>query len=126
MKTSLLSRLSLVCLLLILSATMAMAQQVVYTESPVIATSGYWNLITDQSNRDHTVVRFYNDQHELLYEERLEGLCLDPCKSRAAHRRVARMLGATLQQVQRMQSNSMVSTKLIALNRHTLRAYAAR
>ena len=126
MKTSPLFRSSLVCLLLLLSATMAMAQKVVYTEAPVIAKSGYWNLVTDQSSRDYTMVQFYNDQHELLYEERLEGLCLAPCKSRAAHRRVARLLGATLQQVQRMQSNSMVSTKLSALNRHTLRAYAAR
>ncbi|UOQ68015.1 hypothetical protein [Hymenobacter volaticus] len=126
MKTSLISRLSLVCLMLMLSATMAMAQKVVYSEAPMVAKSGYWSLVTDQSDRSHTVVQFYNDQHELLYEERLDGLCLNPCKSRAAHRRVAKMLGATLQQVQRMQSNSMVSTKLVALNRHTLREYATR
>ena len=92
----------------------------------MIAKSGYWSLVTDQNDRSHTVVQFYNDQHELLYEERLDGLCLEPCKSRASHRRLAKMLGATLQQVQRMQSNSMVSTKLVALNRHTLREYATR
>lgn len=126
MKTSLISRLSLVCLMLMLSVTMAMAQKVVYSEAPMIAKSGYWSLVTDQNDRSHTVVQFYNDQHELLYEERLDGLCLEPCKSRASHRRLAKMLGATLQQVQRMQSNSMVSTKLVALNRHTLREYATR
>jgi hypothetical protein len=105
---------------------MATAQKVVYSEAPVIAKSGYWSLETDQSDRNYTLVRFFNDQHELLYQERLDGLCLDPCKSPANHRRVARMLGNTLQQVQRLQSNSMVANKLVSMNRHTLKAYATR
>lgn len=126
MKTSLISRISAACVLVVLSATMAMAQATVYSEAPIVAKSGYWNLVTDKSTPTYTLVRFYNDAHELLYEERLEGVCLDPCKSLASHRRIARMLGTTLQQVQRLQANSLVSTKLVALNRHTQRLYASR
>jgi hypothetical protein len=126
MKTSLISRLSAACVLVVLSATMALAQTTVYSEAPVVAKSGYWSLETDQSTPTYTLVRFYNDEHELLYEERLEGVCLDPCKSITSHRRIARMLGTTLQQVQRLQANSLISTKLVALNRHTQRLYATR
>ena len=126
MKSSLLSRLSVACLFVVASVTGAMAQKVVYSEQPVVATSGYWTLETDQSIRDYTVVSFYNDQHELLYQERLNGLCLDPCKSASSHRRMARMLGTTLQQVQRLQANSMVSTRLMASSRVVQRAYAVR
>jgi hypothetical protein len=126
MKSSLLSRLSVACLFVVASVTGATAQKVMYSERPVVANSGYWTLETDQSTRDYTVVRFYTDQHEMLYEERLSGVCLDPCKSVASHRRVARMLGTTLQQVQRLQSNSMISERLVALNRQTQRLYAAR
>jgi len=126
MKTSLLFRLSLLLVMLLFSATGAMAQKVMYSEQPVVAQSGYWTLETDESNRDYTDVRFYNDQHELLYQERINGVCLDPCKSGVAHRRIARMLGTTLQQVQRLQSNSLVSTRLVAQNRYTQRTYAAR
>jgi hypothetical protein len=124
MKTSLLSRLSLSCVLLALPVSMAMAQTKVYSEAPIIAKTGYWTLQTDSQARDHTLVRFYNDQHELLYEEQLKGVCLDPCKSLAAHRRISRMLGTTLQQVQRLHNNSVVSTNMVALNRHTQRLYA--
>jgi hypothetical protein len=126
MKTSLLSRLSVACLFVVASVTGAMAQKVVYSEQPVVATSGYWTLETDKSVGDYTVVSFFNDQHELLYQERLNGVCLNPCKTPSSHRRMARMLGTTLQQVQRLQANSMVSTRLMASNRVVQRAYATR
>ncbi len=126
MKSSLLSRLSLVCLLLMLSATMAMAQVSVYSEAPVVAKSGYWNLVTDKSTRDYTLVRFYNDQNELLYEERLNGICLDSWQSPAAHRRIARMLGTTLRQVQQLQSKELISKRMLELNREMQRLYAVR
>lgn len=126
MKTSFFSRLPLVCLLLLFSATGSMAQQAVYSEAPTIAKSGYWSLVTNQSTPDQTLVRFFNDQHELLYEERLVGLGLDLLESRAGHRQLARLLGTTLQQVQRMQNNSLVSKNLVALHRHAHPAYLAR
>ena len=117
MKTPLISRLSLLCGLLVLSVTGAMAQTAVYTETPVVAKSGYWSLITDQQHQDHTVVQFYNDQHELLYQEVLAGLYLDLSKSGSGHRRLSRLLGATLQQVQQMQGSSLVTMQMVALTR---------
>ncbi|TGE08729.1 hypothetical protein [Hymenobacter fodinae] len=126
MKTSLLSRLSAVCLFLVCATTLAKADPVVYTESPIIAKTGYWTIVTDSQIRDRSTVRFYNDQHELLYEEQLNGVYLDPSKSLAAHRRISKMLGTTLQQVQRLSTNCVVSTHMVALNRHTQRLYAVR
>jgi hypothetical protein len=117
MKTSLLSRLSLLCGLLVLSATGAMAQTSVYTEAPIVAKSGYWSLVTDQQHHDHTVVQFYNDQHELLYEEVLAGLYLDLSKSGSGRRRLSRLLGSTLQQVQQMRGSSLVTMQMAALTR---------
>lgn len=126
MKTSFFSRLSLICLPLLLSATMATAQKTLYSETPMVAKSGYWCLQTDSQDRDHTLVRFYNDQHQLMYEELLNGPCLAATLSPAAHRRVARTLGTALQQIQRMQSNSVVSVQLATLNRYTQRQLAMR
>ena len=126
MKTSLISRLITVGVTLACSTTLALADPVIYTEAPVVAKTGYWTIVTDSQVRDHSTVRFYNDQHELLYEEKLNGVYLDPTKSVAAHRRISKMLGTALQQVQRMQTNCVVSTNMVALNRHTQRLYAVR
>ncbi|TGD80771.1 hypothetical protein [Hymenobacter wooponensis] len=126
MKTSLISRLSALCLTLVCSTTLAMADPVIYTESPIVAKSGYWTIVTDPQLRDHSTVRFYNDQHELLYEEQLNGVYLDPSKSLAAHHRISKMLGTTLQQVQRLNTKCAVSSNMVALNRHTQRLYAVR
>jgi hypothetical protein len=103
-----------------------MADPSVYSEAPIVAKTGYWTIVTDSQIRDHSIVRFYNDKHELLYEEQLDGVYLDPTKSVAAHRRISKMLGTALQQVQRLQTNSVVSTNMVALNRHTQRLYAVR
>ncbi len=126
MKNFLLFRLSVLGLLLALSTTLAVAQTTAYTEQPIVAASGYWMLETDQVRRDYTLVRFYNDQHALLYEERLTGPYLDLTSSRAAHRRLARLLGTTLQQVQRLQAGSMLSMRLKLQARRPSRPYAAR
>lgn len=126
MKTSLLSRLSAVCLTLVLSSGIVKAQTTLYTEAPIVAKTGYWTLQTDAKDPSYTLVRFYNDNHEELYQERLNGVCLDPTKSVACHRRISRMLGTTLAQVQQMQSNSMVSKGFVNLNRQVQRTYAQR
>ncbi|GAB2781422.1 hypothetical protein HNQ93_001217 [Hymenobacter luteus] len=126
MKTSLLSRLSLLGLTLALSSTLAQAQTTFYSEAPIIAKSGYWTLETNPRQQDYTIIRFYNDDHSVLYEERLNGICLNPLKNQATHRRMARMLGTALDQVQRLQANSVVATNVLALNRrYTQRAYAS-
>ncbi|UOQ76882.1 hypothetical protein MUN84_20710 [Hymenobacter sp. 5516J-16] len=127
MKTSLLSRLGILCAsLVVLPASLALAQTTSYSEAPVIAKSGYWMLETDPKRPDYTVVRFYNDQHEELYQERLSGICLNPLKNRATHRRVAQMLGTALDQVQRMQSNAVISTTLASTARRMPRTYAVK
>lgn len=126
MKTSLLSGLRLLALLALLPTASLRAQTATYSEAPLVAKSGYWSLQTDSKRPDYTIVRFYNDAHELVYQERLDGVCLDPTKNRAAHRRISRMLGTALDQVQRAQSNSAVSGSLVALKRHTQRLYAVR
>ena len=126
MKTSLLSRLCLLGLLLVLSAPLAMAQKSIYSEAPVGAKTGYWTLETDQATPNYTLVRFYNDQHKLLHEVPLSGSYQHPGRSAGARRRVARLLGAALQQVQRIQARSPRSMRLVALNRYMHRAYAVR
>ena len=126
MKNLLLFRLSLLGLLLGLSTTLAVAQKAIYSEAPVVATSGYWSLETDASQPDYTTVRFYNDQHELLYAEHLRGVRLDPGKSIAAHRRLSRLLGTTLQQVQQLQSSSLLAGRLRLEARRPEPPYAAR
>ncbi|MBX0290076.1 hypothetical protein K3G63_06480 [Hymenobacter sp. HSC-4F20] len=126
MKTSLLSGLGLLCLMAILPTSGLQAQTAVYSEAPVVAKSGYWSLLTDPKRQDYTLVRFYNDGHELVYQERLDGIYLNPLKNRATHRRISQMLGTALEQVQRAQSNSAISGSLVALKRQTLRLYAVR
>lgn len=126
MKTSLLSRLSLLGLALAFSTTLASAQTTLYSEAPIVAKSGYWTLETNPKQQDYTIIRFHNDDHSVLYEERLNGVCLNPMKNMATHRRMARMLGTALDQVQRTQSNSVVANKILAQNRrYTQRAYAS-
>lgn len=126
MKTSLLSRLSLLGLTLALSTTLANAQTAIYSEDPVVAKSGYWTLETNPKQQDYTIIRFHNNDHSVLYEERLNGVCLTSLKNQTAHRRMARMLGTALDQVQRTQSNSVVANKIMAQNRrYTQRAYAS-
>jgi hypothetical protein len=125
MKTFLLSRLSLLLLLFGLSATLATAQTRTYTEASDQPDGGYWTIETDQTQRNYSVVRFYTAQHEKIYEERLDELCLDPSKGTAKCRRTARRLNAALAQAQQARSNSMVASNL-GLHRRIQRAYALR
>lgn len=125
MKTSLISRLSLIAVLFGLSVTMAHAQTAIYTEDAKIPSTGYWTIETDQARRDYSIVRFYNAAHEKVYEERLDNVCLDPSRGTMACRRTARMLSNGVVQVQRARSNSVVSQGL-SLSRRESKVYALR
>jgi hypothetical protein len=95
MKTSLLSLLSLLFFFLLLAApTQAQRRRAGQPALP-----GYWNLETNLTTRDYTIVRFYNDRQELLYEERLTGLCLDLSRGTGLCQRTARQLNGALAQV---------------------------
>ncbi|UOQ99777.1 hypothetical protein MUN81_09820 [Hymenobacter sp. 5317J-9] len=61
--------------------------------------NGYWNLETNLTTRDYTLVRFYNAQNQLVYQERLDGLCLNLGSARPLCRRTKSQLNATLEQV---------------------------
>jgi hypothetical protein len=125
MKTSLISRLSLLAVVFGLSITMADAQTRLYTEDNKEPSTGYWTIETDAAHRDYSVVRFYTVNHEKIYEERLNQICLDPSKGTAACRRTARMLSNAVVQVQQARTNSMVTQSLVA-NRRAQRIYALR
>lgn len=43
---------------------------------------GYWVVETNQRTRNYTLIRFYSDQDQLLYEEKLPGYMLDISRSR--------------------------------------------
>ncbi|WP_277235522.1 hypothetical protein [Hymenobacter sp. YC55] len=60
---------------------------------------GYWNIETNSKTRDYTIVRFYNNQDQLVYEERLNDVYLDLRKGR----RASRELTSALQHVLREQ-----------------------
>lgn len=61
--------------------------------------SGYWNLETNLIAHDYTTVRFYNDQHQLVYEETLPYCGLDLSSRPARCRRIKQKLDVALQQV---------------------------
>lgn len=121
MKLNLLFPLLAGCLL---AATSAAGQ------APPVRTSGYWNLETNLTTHDYTVVRFYNQQHELVYTERLNNLCLDLSQGGRRCRRTARHLDAALQQLLRKPGLASQSPTLLAAefgqNRWVQRAYASR
>ena len=122
MKTLLTLRLSLVLFFVLLAAA-ASAQT-----ASAAPQRGYWNLETNLTTRNHTIVRFYNGQDQLVYEERLDNLCLDLSR-RGLCRRTSRRLNVALQQVLRDPSAGR-STNLVAQQLGTAprtpRAYAAR
>ncbi|UOQ51221.1 hypothetical protein [Hymenobacter cellulosivorans] len=125
MKTSLISRLSMLAVVLGLSISAATAQPTIYTEDAKQPGAGYWTIETDAAQRDHSIVRFYTANHEKIYEERLDALHLDPSKGTAAARRTARMLNNALVQVQQTRNTSMIS-KGLGLNRRLQQTYAVR
>ena len=122
MKNAAFLRLSalLVCLFL---TTLAQAQ------TAPIAQSGYWNLETNLTTRDYTIVRFYNGQDQLVHEETLPSLCLDFSHRKGLCRRTAKQLNVALQQVlsnpAANQSATLVAQQLGA-GRHQPRSYAVR
>ncbi len=44
--------------------------------------SGYWVVETNERTRDQSVVKFYDLNDQLLYEERLEGVHLDVARGK--------------------------------------------
>lgn len=59
---------------------------------------GYWNTEISLTTRDYTIVRFYDGQDQLVYEERLPRLCLNLSKgSRRCRQRTSRQLTQALQ-----------------------------
>jgi hypothetical protein len=85
----------------------------------------YWNLETNSQTRGYTIVRFYNNQDQLVYEERLDGVCLDLSK----RGRTSRQLTGALQQVLReravLTSGTLLAQHLAAKPR-LQRAFAVR
>lgn len=97
--------------------------------SKAVPTNGYWNLETNLTTRNHTIVRFYNNLNQLVYEERLDNLCLDLSKGNGLCRRTAKQLNVALQDVLRA-PGSTPQTNLLATqfgqSRRVQRVYAVR
>ncbi|TGE03744.1 hypothetical protein [Hymenobacter fodinae] len=87
---------------------------------------GYWNLETNLTTRDYTLVRFYNEKDELLHEERLDNLCLDISKGTPLCRRTARLLNTALVQVLRAPGSRTHLATQLGQNRRIQRGYAVR
>lgn len=124
MKTPVLFHTSILALCLLIS-TLATAQAPL--SRPVLP--GYWNLETNLSTRDYTIVRFYNGLDQLVYEERLPNLCLNLSDGTGHCRRTSRQLSKALQQVLRTPPVATQAT-LLALQfnskRRVQRLYAGR
>jgi hypothetical protein len=86
---------------------------------------GYWNLETNSKTRDYTIVRFYNNQDQLVYEERLNNLCLDLSKGRRTTRQLTRALQHVLGERAVYTSNILLAQQLAAKRRFQ-RAFAVR
>ena len=76
-------------------------------------TLGYWNVETSPATHNYAIVRFYNDQHQLLLETELADLRVDPrCGIR---RRMVHQLNAALQRVLRKPQSALGSNMASAL-----------
>lgn len=96
---------------------------------PAAVLPGYWNVETNLTTRDYTVVRFYNGQDQLVYEERLDNLCLDLSRHPRQRRRIKSQLGIALQQVLRDPASAQPATLLaqqLGEGRRVPRVYVAR
>lgn len=93
-------------------------------------TAGYWNVETNLTTRDYTIIRFYNDQNQLLHEERIDNLCLNLSKASGPCRATTRRLNLALQQVLRDPATARQTTTMLAQqlgqNRRVQRVYAVR
>jgi hypothetical protein len=123
MQASLIFRPALLLFLLLISG-LAQAQQ----SAPALP--GYWNVETNLTTRDYTVVRFFNDQDQLVYEERLPNLCLDLSSGRPLCRRTMTQLNLALQQVlskpDQASANPTLLAQQLGQNRRVQRVYAVR
>lgn len=124
MKKSVIFRLSL---LLFLFSVSPLAQAQAPAASS--ARAGYWNVETNLTTRDYTIVRFYNGQDQLVYEETLPNLCLNLAARRGPCHRATRQLNLALQQVLRDpaagQDNTLLAQQLGQSHR-VQRVYAVR
>lgn len=121
MKATLLFRLAISLLCLVASSS-SIAQI-----RPTPDVPGYWNVETNLTTRNYTFVRFYNEQDQLVYEERLDNLCLDLAKGNGRCRRASRKLANTLQRVLREPSVCASGTLLaqqFSSKKRLPRAYA--
>jgi hypothetical protein len=57
-----------------------------FTQTTPPVNSAYWVVETNVKQQTFSIVRIYNHQHELIYQERIEGVCLDISKRR--HKRI--------------------------------------
>ncbi|QCR23379.1 hypothetical protein [Pontibacter sp. SGAir0037] len=65
---------------------------------------GYWNVEAVPGKQKFSVVRFYNPQNQLVYEEKMEGIFLDMTR-----KSTIKLLNNSLQQVV---NNSIVTSQL--------------
>ena len=125
MKTFVIIRLSLGLLFGSL-ASLAHAQ----AAPPASPQPAYWNVETNLTTRDYTIVRFYNGQDQLVYEERLDGLNLDLRKGNRCCRRTSQQLNVALATVLRNPAAARLDASLLAQafgqDRRVQRAYAVR
>jgi len=113
MKNSLLSRLSFLLILLALSIAHAHAQLAPAAGVPA-AQPGYWNVETNLTTRDYTIVRFFDGQDQLVSEERLDNVSLDLTRRTHACRRAKRQLNQALLQVLRAPAAAAQTTAALA------------
>ncbi|MCB2376614.1 hypothetical protein LGH70_03415 [Hymenobacter sp. BT635] len=125
MKTNLIFRFLLAALLL--PASLAFAGP---RPPRSVPSQGYWNVETNLTTRDYTIIRFYNDQDQLVYEERIDNLCLDLSSGSGLCRRTANQLNSALRQVllnpAAPQQNPTLLAQQFGQNRRVQRVYAVR
>lgn len=92
---------------------------------------GYWNLEINLNTHDYTIVRFYDGHDQLVYEERLPGLCLNLSKGpRRCRQHISQQLTLALQAVLRDPAHAAQATAMLGQqlghNRREQRLYAVR
>ena len=120
MKTSVFFRLGLVLLLC------SLASRVHAQAAPATPQPAYWNLETNRATLDHTIMRFYNGQDQLVYQETLPDLCLDLSRYSGRRRRASQQLTVALQQVLHDPATGPLLAVQLGQNRRAPRFYAAR
>ena len=88
MKNSLIFRLGLGLFLLL--------SPLAHAQSQPAAQLGYWNVETNRTTHDHTIVRFYSVQDQLVHEGRLNVLDLDLRKGNRCCRRTSQQYNLAL------------------------------